>query len=173
MFIAWLAIIMLAVYIYYNAQHEPQVIEPVITYPEIERPAFEKPIQPLPDHGTTVAYFEGDAIAPFKIITKPQELFYFIKVVEWESKLPVLTIFIHSGQDVDILLPAGSYEIRFASGKEWYGEEHLFGPGTKYEKADQKFDFTISGRQIHGYTLQLIDQQGGNLRKVKMKADDF
>ena len=42
-----LAIIMLAVFIYYKAQHEPQqVVEPVITYPEIERPAFEEPIQP-------------------------------------------------------------------------------------------------------------------------------
>jgi hypothetical protein len=125
------------------------------------------------DHGMIVEYFEGEALAPFKIITKPHELFYFIKVVEWESKLPVLTIFIYSGQDVDALLPVGSYEVRFASGKTWYGEEHLFGPGTKYEKADQRFDFTISGQQIHGYTLQLIDQQGGNLRKVKMRGDDF
>ncbi|MGI6317325.1 MAG: hypothetical protein ACOX1J_01060 [Dethiobacteria bacterium] len=173
MFIAWLAIIMLAVFIYYNAQHEPQVIEPVITYPEIKRPVFEEPIQPLPDHGTTVAYFERDAIAPFKIITKPQDLFYFVKVVEWESKLPVLTIFIHSGQDVDILLPLGSYEIRFASGKEWYGEEHLFGPKTNYEKADEMFDFWQEERKIRGYTIQLIEQHDGNLRKVRMRADEF
>lgn len=174
MIISWLAIIMLAVFIYYKAQHEPQqVVEPVITYPEIERPAFEEPIQPLPDHGTTVAYFGGDAIAPLKIITKPQELFYFVKVVEWESKLPVLTIFIHSGQDVDILLPLGSYEIRFASGKEWYGEEHLFGPKTNYEKADEKFDFCQDGGKIKGYTIQLIEQHDGNLRKVRMRADEF
>ncbi|MGI6328263.1 MAG: hypothetical protein ACOX1I_04825 [Dethiobacteria bacterium] len=45
MFIAWLA---LAVFIYYNAQHEPQVVDPIITYPEIERPTFEEPINRYP-----------------------------------------------------------------------------------------------------------------------------
>jgi len=63
--------------------------------------------------------------------------------------------------------------VPIASGKMWYGEEHLFGPRTKYEKADERFNFTISGQQVLGYTLQLIDQQGGNLKKVKMKADEF
>ncbi|UNC91222.1 hypothetical protein [Candidatus Contubernalis alkaliaceticus] len=171
--LAWILIIVLGISIYNNAQHEQQAAEPVTTYPEIVQPLFNEPIQPLPKHGTTVEYSEEEAIAPFKIITKPQELFYFIKVVEWDSKRPVLTIFIHSGQDVDLLMPIGSYEIRFASGKTWHGEEHLFGSRTNYEKADERFNFTISGQQVFGYTLQLIDQQDGNLKKVKMKADEF
>jgi hypothetical protein len=171
--IAWVIIVMLAVYVYHNSQREPQVATPVTTHPETKRQVLEELIQPFPEHGSTVEYFEGEALAPFKIITKQQELFYFIKVVEWESKLPVLKIFVHSGQDVDVLLPVGSYEVRFTSGKTWYGEGRLFGPGAKYEKADQRFDFMKSGQQIQGHTLKLIAQQGGNLRKVRMKADDF
>jgi GH35 family endo-1,4-beta-xylanase len=49
----------------------------------------------------------------------------------------------------------------------------LFGPVAKYEKADKMLDFMKSGQQIQGHTLELIAQQGGNLRKVRMKADDF
>jgi hypothetical protein len=135
--------------------------------------AFNQPAQPLPETGTTVKYYNSQAMAPLSIATKSDGTNYLIKVVDWNTKSDVLTTFIRTGEKVSIKVPLGSYEIRYAAGKTWYGYEYLFGPGTSYYKADQKMDFTQSGNAYQGHTIELIPRAGGNLHTSNISENNF
>ncbi len=43
--------------------------------------------------------------------------------------------------EIEIKVPLGSYIVKYAVGEKWYGEKYLFGPETRYNKADEKFVF--------------------------------
>ena len=137
------------------------------------KPTFNQPEQPFPDNGSTIKYFSEGGVAPFQVITPSGDLNYFIKVVDWSSKQPIISIFVHSGQTADVKLPLGSYEVKYATGEKWYGEKYLFGPDTSYNKADTRLDFTQSGNRFQGHTIKLIPQTGGNLRTSKISPSDF
>lgn len=49
----------------------------------------------------------------------------------------------------------------------------LFGSSTKYHEAEQDFFFTAEGRQVSGYTIELIEQEGGNLDTRRIGANEF
>ena len=36
---------------------------------------------------------------------------------------------------LELKVPLGTFEIRYASGKQWYGYNYLFGDDTSYSKA--------------------------------------
>lgn len=131
------------------------------------------PDLPLPKNGAATRYFTEEAIAPLKIVTKESGQHYFVKIVDWYSGKTVLTIFIRSGQSVNVNLPIGSYRIKYAAGKVWHGKTYLFGPETTYNEADKKLDFEVRGNQVLGYTIELFLQRHGNLKTKKISAAQF
>jgi Zn finger protein HypA/HybF involved in hydrogenase expression len=125
---------------------------------------FSQPIQPLPQTGDNTASF-GNGVAPLSIKTSPSGGYhYFVKIVDVVSHQELGSYFIRSGEIVEIKVPVGTYEIKYASGKQWYGIGHLFGPETAYSKAESLFTFSFDGYQYSGYTVELIMQRNGNLR---------
>ena len=84
-----------------------------------------------------------------------------------------LTIYIRGGDTVEVDVPLGSYEIRYAAGDTWYGEDELFGPETSYNKADDLFTFSDTGYQISGYTITLYQVVNGNLETIPLDKDRF
>ena len=74
---------------------------------------------------------------------------------------------------LNIKVPTGLYEIKYATGHKWYGENYLFGPETNYSKADSVFNFTYDDYQYSGYTVELIMQQNGNLRTSGLNANQW
>lgn len=133
----------------------------------------QQPVLTLPKNGAAMRYFTEEAIAPLKIITKESGQHYFVKIVDWYSGKTVLTIFIRSGQSVNVDLPLGSYKIKYATGKQWYGKTYLFGHETTYSEADKKLDFEVHGSQVSGYTIELFLQRHGNLKTKKISAAQF
>jgi hypothetical protein len=85
----------------------------------------------------------------------------------------VMTMYVEGGRYFETEVPLGSYEMRYASGKTWYGTTHLFGPETSYAKADRPFDFSFDGSQYSGYTVELIMQSSGNLRTIPLSPNSF
>lgn len=126
----------------------------------------------LPPNGEIHYYQEAEAIAPFSISTEP-DLNYFVKLVDEETNVTVMTIFIRGGQSVETNVPLGTYEFRYACGKYWYGEEELFGPWTVYMKADKKFDFYNDGSRIMGHKVELIMHVDGNLHTQEINKNNF
>ncbi|MCL6558137.1 MAG: hypothetical protein K6U74_04910 [Firmicutes bacterium] len=181
--LAWTVIILIAGWILLNKMNKP-VITPATSNSSIKinhshnnqnqsKTTFDQPVQPLPENGTFTRYFNGEAIAPLEIVTMPGSTNYFVKVLDWQSKKEILTVFVRAGQKVDVNLPVGSYEIKYASGSTWYGENYLFGPDTSYRKADKRFDFTKSGNHVSGYTIELYLQPRGNLSTRSIKPEEF
>lgn len=126
-------------------------------------PAFSQPEQPLPKSQENNATFH-DGVAPLNIKTSSASGYhYFVKIVNLSNNQSIGAYFIRSGENIDIKVPLGTYEIRYASGTKWYGLNYLFGPETTYSKADSIFNFTFDGYQYSGYTIELIMQQNGNL----------
>ena len=128
--------------------------------------------QPLPSSGSLNRLVTADAIAPLKIKSTAGS-HYLVKMVDVQSGEPVLTVFVRGGDTVDLDVPLGTYEIRYAAGTSWYGEKSLFGPDTSYHKAAKTFTFEVIGNQINGFELTLYKVVHGNLKTVKLNAVDF
>ena len=92
---------------------------------------------------------------------------YYVKFLRFGST--VATGYIHGGRSLTFDLSAGGYEVRYASGKNWYGYELDFGPNAAYAKCDGLMQFEDG----YKHTIELIKQINGNLRTSPMSADDF
>lgn len=111
------------------------------------------------------------AVAPLGIRTSAGSN-YYIKLVNHSGE-PQMTFFVRGGQYFETLVPLGTYQLRYASGKTWYGEKHRFGPETNYSKADTIFHFRLEGNRYSGYSVELIRQPNGNLPTSRISPDDF
>jgi curved DNA-binding protein CbpA len=129
--------------------------------------------QPLPQTGDNNANF-SDGVAPLKIKTSSAGGYhYLVKIVNLLNNQPIGSYFIRSGESIDIKIPLGTYEIRYASGTKWQGSDYLFGSETTYSKADSTFNFSFDGNKYSGYTIELIIQQNGNLRTSEIQPSQF
>ena len=81
--------------------------------------------------------------------------------------------FVPSGETASVRVPIGVYELRYAAGETWYGEEYLFGPETVYMRAEERFEFRIDDKRVSGFTVELIKQTNGNLKETALKPSDF
>lgn len=70
-------------------------------------------------------------------------------------------------------VPVGSYEIKYATGQEWFGPILDFGESASYARCDDRFDFTQDDDGYTGYTIELILQTDGNLQTDPIPAEDF
>ncbi len=113
----------------------------------------------------------SQGLAPLGIKTSPG-YGYFIKLVNQYGQTE-MTIFVWGGQYFETLVPLGRYEMKYASGKTWYGAQHLFGPDTAYSKAETLFYFTQTAHGYNGYTVELIRQAGGNLPTKNINPSAF
>lgn len=141
--------------------------------PVQEKPAFSQPVQPLPQTGDNTASF-ANGVSPLTIRTSSSGGdHYFVKIANIGSGLEIGSYFIRSGETLNIKVPLGIYELKYASGRQWYGLNHLFGPDTVYSKAESVFTFSFDGNQYSGYTIELITQRNGNLRTSRLNPNQW
>lgn len=136
----------------------------------VDAPAY--PVQPLPYSGYIRSWTSAEMVAPLEIVAAHGS-HYLLKLVDAYSNTPVLTVFVRSGATVEIEVPLGTFEVRYASGNTWYGDEYLFGPDTSYSKADRAFSFNVQDNRISGYTITLYKVTNGNLHTSTIKPTDF
>ena len=77
--------------------------------------AFTAPEQPLPSNGHVRPPVKASETAPFRILTSGGDTHYFVKLEESGTGRSVLTVFVRSGQQVDIRVPFGTYVVKYAS----------------------------------------------------------
>lgn len=145
------------------------------SYPTVveQAAAFAEPAQPLPENGAVEFYVNDDQVAPFSVQTQAGSQHYYLKILRASDMEPVATLFVRSGESAQIQMPLGSYVLHYATGKTWYGKEYLFGPETIRSKADQPFAFRDTGDAYEGYTLDLVQQEGGNLATSHLPPDQW
>lgn len=155
-------------------KHVPPTEEVAAVAPIV--PAFNEPLAPLPVTGKIRALWKTNSrtvLAPLKVVTASGSLNYYVKIVDWETHAPKLVFFVRSGETAAVRVPIGVYELRFAAGEKWYGEEYLFGPETAYRKADERFEFRAEDEKVSGFTVELIKQINGNLKETVIRPTDF
>jgi hypothetical protein len=155
-------------------RHVPPTEEAAPVVPPV--PTFNEALVPPPATGKIRALWKTGSrtvLAPLKVVTAPNSPNYYVKVVNWETHAPKLVFFVRSGETASVRVPVGVYEVRFAAGEKWYGEEYLFGPATAYSKADARFDFRAEDGKVDGFTVELIKQISGNLNETAIGPADF
>lgn len=117
----------------------------------------------------------GDRIAPLTIDASgfPLSTGFFVKLRQPITKVTVLTFYVRGNTKPEVEVPLGTYEILYASGTEWYGEDLLFGPDTSYYLADELFDFYEEDGYVNGWTVTLDKQYYGNLDIDTITAAEF
>ena len=84
-----------------------------------------------------------------------------------------IAVYVVGGQSLAILVPLEVYDIYYATGDYWRGEDYLFGPGTAYYHCDDKFKFSAGNDKYLGWTLTLYPVADGNLDTDPISAADF
>ena len=113
-----------------------------------------------------------EGVAPLRIVTSPGHD-YLVKIVDSVSAQDVMAVFVTGGVDIEVLVPLGSYGLKYASGEVWQGNTALFGPETNYAKTNDVFDFVENSQDYSSYTVELILQSDGNLVTQNIDASEF
>ena len=130
---------------------------------------------PPPEEITTQLLYLADnysGIAPFNISVASDKNFY-VKLRRINDSTDVMTILVKRGDTFIGKAPLGVFELVYASGNNWYGEDLIFGPSTQYQQSDNDFVFRKEGRTIKGKTITLKPVRDGNMRTRKVSADQF
>lgn len=124
--------------------------------------------QPLPASGRVRMFRSDIRNSPFEIKSY-NGANYLLKLVDLYTKEAVMTVFVRGGTTTEVDVPSGTFEIRYASGTTWYGDDLLFGPETTCSKANQSFSF-VPGT---GFTITLYKVQNGNLTTSSISPAEF
>lgn len=138
-------------------------------------PAFLEPAKPMPVTGqlrTRTNRSPQHFLAPLHVVTAANGPSCLIKLKEYGSRRMV-NYFVRSGEVLSVRVPLGSYQLSYAAGEVWYGLRYLFGPDTIFRKAESQLDFQRKGDGFVGYTVELIQQIGGNLREALISRAEF
>ncbi len=127
---------------------------------------------PLPINGKTRSFAQGERPAPLKVNTKGSD-HHLIKLTKPGSTEPVMYLFIRAGQSAEMEVPLGTFEVKWATGKEWYGYKKKFGESTAYGKANKLINFKQTATRVIGNEITLSPVRSGNLPSITISADEF
>ena len=131
---------------------------------------FDEPPRGFPRSGWLQSPHRG-LIAPLKIVSGSADN-YFLKLVDGDGKT-VGTLFLRGGSSLNVDAPLGTYTLKYAYGKTWYGPQYLFGPETRYVALNSTFSFERKGDEVSGVEISLLKQKNGNLDDHPIAVDDF
>jgi len=98
---------------------------------------------------------------------------FYIKLRRYESKATTIAFYVRGGTKSSVDVPAGLFELLYASGSEWYGEELLFGSDTNYYFAGELLAFFDDGETATVRTVTLDKQYNSNLDMEEISAAEF
>lgn len=136
---------------------------------ETDRPTLST----VPRTGTVFQDNLSAGWAPLQVVTADQGSHFYVKAQSTSNANAFRTMFLRSGETLNTRLPLGSYTIKYAAGKNWYGQQCLFGTNTVFNKADQEFSFTKQRDSVKGFRIELILQPDGNLGTFVIPRDQF
>ena len=133
----------------------------------VETPVVLKTV-PMPYSGAARTFDSQSRPVTLTIQTSGDQN-YLVKLAKPYQKTAVLDVFVRGGNTEKVQVPVGRYEMRWATGKAWYGYDKLFGSETGYSKADKVFEFEKGWSN----TVTLYTVSDGNLTTKGIDADDF
>ena len=123
-------------------------------------------------NGQVVVFPSGERLCPLGIDVRGDQA-YYVYLDSLDSSVSDMSFMVSPGNSVEVMVPIGEYEVYYATGKTWYGQEYKFGPETQYYQCDQALRFYKDNQYYRGYTLKLYQQSNGNLETDKISAANF
>lgn len=100
------------------------------------------------------------AVFPLQVKTAPGRD-YYLTLTDTTTGAPSLAAYIEGGKFFKVLVPPGTFAVRFAAGNDWQGEEALFGAETERFEVSQPLSFTVTGFNTKsGHILDLTKTTG-------------
>lgn len=102
---------------------------------------------------------------------------YYVELLDWQSDKIVTTAFVRSNDMVVIPVPYGAYKLRYAEGKEWYGDKAMFGSQDMYEMTEKysetatRLEFNANGG--HDISVHCANGNAGRKRVTKSPQIDL
>lgn len=173
----------------YNTESPRLDTSKSISFPNETNTIPELISQPEPSDGYVFEEISFlDCVSPLRINTVGDEGYYFVidpiifktdgsdYEIETSKKLADISKFkfyVRGGSSFDLKVPLGLYEIYYATGNNWFGEDNLFGPETIYHKCGDTFQFSEDIDGYSGWTLTLYPVPNGNLETEIINESDF
>lgn len=106
---------------------------------------------------------------PSKIVVKnPTDYAYYMKFTDAYDNT-VFAFFVRPQSETPMYMGLGTFYLKYASGKTWYGEDDLFGPETVYQKDEDSWTFTSD----QYWTLTMQATENGNVHTEGIDEDEF
>lgn len=113
------------------------------------------PEQPLPETGHMFTETEQYSIAPFKVKVTNDDNYYIYLKYTGEADGYDISFFVRSGEEYELYVPIGTYNLYYCAGKTWYGTWYKFGRGTKYYKSNEPYEFTLDNSYTYGHEVTM------------------
>lgn len=126
---------------------------------------LETAAQGLPVSGTAFIGKDLPVHSELTITTSSSHCYIKLKNKNFQD---VYSFFVRANDSVAVPVPSGQYYVFFASGKEWYGIDSLFGDGTSYSKDDEICDF-----ENYTWEYTLTESVNGNFSETPISSDEF
>jgi hypothetical protein len=123
-----------------------------------------------PDHGLMWNRTGLPSVFPLQVKTNAGES-YVLLLSDPETGADVLGAFIVGGRFFKVLVPPGTYRVRFASGVRWQGDDTMFGRRgeTKIIEMPESLTFEVRGlRTKAGHLIDLTDVGDGDLADLRI-----
>ena len=104
-----------------------------------------------------------------KIVPRSEQGHVVVKVEGASDSSLICWFFIQEGQSAEVSIPAGAYRLKLAFGKQWYGENHLFGPNGFYSAIADEINIPVHT----DYTIDLHPSREGTLKEKKLSSWEF
>jgi hypothetical protein len=136
------------------------------------------PAVPRPRTGalTDKCRFQSDK-PELRIHSAPNSGDFFVKLYRFGTRIEVCRAFIRNGETARLSLRGDDYEIHYASGDTWYGEDEMFGRETGIAKGLEAIELrevpVDGGVQLMGGELFLEKQLNGNFPDVAIDKNRF
>lgn len=125
-------------------------------------------------NGKILKYPSDERVAPLTIKTSGSNGYYiYLEDFSNSNGKNDMSFYVKGGNTVDIDVPLGKYKFYYCSGKTWYGTTNKFGSNTSYCKADDIFDFYVSGDYVYGHTVTLYTVANGNMETENISEGQF
>jgi len=135
------------------------------------RPVWNPPPEEaLPDNGDGVFRFDrSESRSKLRIVPRSESGHIVVKVEDWNDSQLVCWFLIREGQSAETPIPPGTYRLKFACGKRWYGKKHLFGPEASYSAIANEISIPANT----DLTLHLTPRMTGTFRENRIGSADF
>lgn len=167
-----------------------------VTAPKVDTVTIPKQTVEEPENGHIFSALDMEGIVPFTIESTGSGGYFFVLdpislsslntiksgngadsftqdfLVSMEEE-NFIKFYIRAGETFSISVPVGTYDVYYAAGDDWYGENDLFGSDTVYYRCAEPFRFTMFQEKTTGWTIILERTPDGNLEVDKISSEDF